>query len=253
MTPRLDAARLRAGTIYSLLGALGALLAPHATRLPIWVSITVAALIVWRAWSVRRDALLPPKWMLVALTVLGTTAVVLSYGAEFGRDASVALLAVMLGLKVLELRTLRDGVVVSCLGLFLIITNFLYLQSIGAAMYMLVVVTWLTATLISSQDRTGSIPLPRALRRAATLMLQAAPLMVVLFLLFPRVQGPIFGLAVAAPAAITGLSDTSRIVFLDTPNSSARGISCREVPGRHSPRRTFCRRMPATWSATLTR
>ena len=208
MTERLDADRLRPGTVYSLLGALGALLAPHAPHLPLWISITVPALLFWRAWSVHRDALLPRKWMLVALAVLCTGAVVVSYSATFGRDASVALLAVMLGLKVLELRTIRDATVASCLGLFLIVTNFLYLQSMGAAVYMLVIVAWLTATLISTQDRTGSQSLPRILRRSATLMLQAAPLMVALFLLFPRVPGPIFGFAEATPTAVTGLSET---------------------------------------------
>ncbi|PWT73063.1 MAG: DUF3488 domain-containing protein, partial [Proteobacteria bacterium] len=126
----------------------------------------------------------------------------------FGRDASVALLALMLGLKVLELKTLRDAVVVSCLGFFLIITDFLYSQTIPTAGFTLFIMAWLIATLISCQDRAGSIGASRALRNAGTLMLQAAPLMVVMFLLFPRVQGPVFGFPVATSSGVTGLSDS---------------------------------------------
>ena len=69
-----------------------------------------------------------------------------------GRDASVALLAVMMALKCLELRTLRDANIVVCLGYFLIVTNFLYSQTIPTALYMLVVLAWLTATTVSLQD-----------------------------------------------------------------------------------------------------
>ena len=45
-------------------------------------------------------------------------------------------------------------------------------------------------------------------RTSATLLLQAAPLMLVLFVLFPRVQGPVFGFPQAAYAGVTGLSDS---------------------------------------------
>ena len=72
------------------------------------------------------------------------------------RDASVALLALMMALKCLELRTLRDATVVICLGYFLIITNFLYSQTIPTALFMAVVMGWLTATMVSLQDHRGS-------------------------------------------------------------------------------------------------
>jgi transglutaminase-like putative cysteine protease len=40
------------------------------------------------------------------------------------------------------------------------------------------------------------------------MMVQAVPLMVVLFVLFPRVQGPVFGFPQATSTGVTGLSDT---------------------------------------------
>ena len=208
MSTRIDAAPLRAGTLYSLLAVLATVLAPHAARLPVWVSIVVPSLLAWRFVLARRDSGLPARWLLMPLVLAGAAGVLASYGPSFGRDASVALLALMLGLKALELRTVRDAAVVTCLGFFLIITDFLYSQTIPTAVFMLFIMAWLTATLISCQDRAGSIPAPRALRSAGTLMLQAAPLMVVLFLLFPRVQGPIFGFPMATSTGVSGLSDS---------------------------------------------
>ena len=208
MTRRLDAAPLQAAGVYSLLGALAAVLAPHALRIPVWVSIAVAAALAWRAWLAWRGVALPRKWLLLPLALIGTAAVVVSYGPHLGRDASVALLAVMLALKVLELKTLRDAMVAVCLGFFLIVTNFLYSQSIATALYMLAAMAWFTAILIALEDRVRSLTIQQRFGSAATLMLQGAPLMLVLFLLFPRVQGPIFGLPQATSAGVSGLSDS---------------------------------------------
>src|SRR5262245_55373725 len=113
----------REGGVVSLLLALIAVLVPHVPRLPIWVCAGVLVLIVWRAWRLVRPGTLAGKWMLISLTVLGAAGVVATYGPRMGRDASVALLAIMLALKVQELKTLRDAVVVTCLGFFVIITD----------------------------------------------------------------------------------------------------------------------------------
>jgi transglutaminase-like putative cysteine protease len=208
MTSRDDASALRSAEVYSVLGVLIAVLAPHVERIPVWVSIAVAAALILRGWFAWRGAALPRKWLLIPLTVLGTTGVILSYGPRLGRDASVALLAIMLGLKVLELKALRDATVAVCLGFFLIITNFLYSQTIATALYMLAAMAWLTATLVAFQDRSRTLAPLQALRAAGTLMLQAAPLTIALFLLFPRVQGPVFGFPQATSAGVSGLTDS---------------------------------------------
>jgi hypothetical protein len=132
--------------------------------LPIWVCVGVLVLMIWRAWRLLRPGALAGKWTLISLTVLGTAGVVATYGPRMGRDASVALLAIMLGLKVQELKTLRDAVVVTCLGFFVIITDFLYSQSMATAAYMVVATLWLTATLISFQDHNRALMPQRALR-----------------------------------------------------------------------------------------
>jgi transglutaminase-like putative cysteine protease len=203
----MDAQPLRRRSILILLAGLTLVAAPHALRLSIWVSVVVAALLVWRAWLAWRDRRLPPRWLLIILAIVTTAGVIATYIPFLHRDASVALLALMMALKCLELRTLRDATVAICLGYFLIITNFLYSQTIPTALFMAVVMGWLTTTMVSLQDHRGHLAPERAVRTAGVLMVQAVPLMLALFLFFPRIQGPVFGLPQAISAGVTGLSD----------------------------------------------
>jgi transglutaminase-like putative cysteine protease len=206
MSPQSSQA-LRTGSVVSLLAGLALVVAPHAQRLPLWISATVAVLLAWRALAAWRRWRLPGRWMLIGLAGATTFGVVATYVPLLGRDASVALLAIMMALKSLELRTLRDAAMVLCLGYFLIITGFLYSQTISTALFMLAVMAWLTATMVSFQDRGRRVSPAGALRTSAVLMVQAAPLMFVLFLFFPRIQGPVFGFPQATSAGVSGLSD----------------------------------------------
>jgi transglutaminase-like putative cysteine protease len=199
---------LRSGSLYSLLAAMVAVVAPHAQRMPLWISGFVLGLMLWRVALVWRGSRLPSRWLLVILAVVATTGVIGSYGPMLGRDASVALLAIMTGLKCLELRTLRDANVVTCLGYFLIITNFLYSQTMVTAAAMLLVLVWLTATSVTLQDRGRQLRPAQATRTAGVLVAHALPLMMALFVLFPRVQGPVFGFPQATSSGVSGLSDS---------------------------------------------
>src|SRR6267143_3555434 len=130
----------------------------------------------------------------------------MEYHTLFGRQPGVILLMLFSGLKLLESRHHRDGAVAAFLGYFLTVTNLLYTQSIPTALVMCAGVFMITATLVgfSAPQRA-----PRAnLRTAALLLAHAAPAALALFVLFPRVQGPLWGLPQDAYASLTGLSDT---------------------------------------------
>ena len=183
-------------------------LAPHAPRLPLWISAVFVVLVAWRLYAVRSGRRIPHRYLLAAVCVAMLAAVYLSYGTLTGRNAGVALLAVLAGMKILETRTLRDAYAVLFLGFFLVITNFLSSQSIPAGLYMLGVVVVMTAALIAITVREPALTAPRQLRLAAGMLAQAAPIMLVAFVLFPRVSGPLWGLPKDAHSARTGLSDT---------------------------------------------
>src|SRR5712671_567247 len=144
--------------------------------------------------------------LVIAVAGIGLLGVWMEYRTLFGRQAGVLLLTLFSGLKLLETRHHRDGAVAAFLGYFLIITNFLYTQSIPTALLMCVGVFIITATLVgfSAPQRA----LRANLRTTGLMLLHAAPAALVLFVLFPRVQGPLWGLPQDAFSGMTGLSET---------------------------------------------
>ncbi|HXV11322.1 MAG TPA: DUF3488 and transglutaminase-like domain-containing protein [Burkholderiales bacterium] len=188
--------------------SLALVAAPHAARLPWWVVALVATLGGWRAYLAHARNALPSRWLLLAIVIVATIGIYLNYRTIFGRDAGVALLVVMLGLKLLEMRSLRDAMLLIFLGYFLVITNFLYSQTILSGLYMLACVWIITATMMSLHYGRDEPPFRRQLRDSGVLLAQSVPLMLVLFLLFPRVSGPLWGLPQDAYSGVSGLSDT---------------------------------------------
>jgi transglutaminase-like putative cysteine protease len=163
--------------------------------------------VLWRVYLAHRKLPSPGKWLLGLVALASAGGILLEYRTLLGRDAGVSLLVVMLALKVLETRTQRDGILLGFLGFFLLVTNFLFSQTITTALYMLGC-AWFLIVVIIAMQFTGAWPGWRQpARRAALLLVQALPLMFVLFLLFPRIQGPLWGLPHDSHAGLSGLSD----------------------------------------------
>lgn len=190
-----------------LLLSLALAVAPHLLHMPLWVGPLCLLLGAWRFSIERRRARLPNKWLLLLLAAVAVAGIFSHYLTLFGRDAGVTLLVVMIAFKLMEMKSLRDAMVAIFLGYFLVITGFLYSQSIPTAFYLLLVVLVTTATMIAYSDVNNGLGVRPRLRLAGVLLAQAVPLMLVLFVLFPRV-GPLWGLPKDAHTGITGLSDS---------------------------------------------
>ena len=121
----------------------------------------------------------------------------------------MTLLVVLMVLKTLELRARRDALVVFFLGFFIVLTNFLYSQTLAVAAAMLVSVWGLLAALVLAHMPVGRPPLARAGAVAAQAALLGAPIMVVLFMLFPRLA-PLWAVP-QDTLAKTGLSGSLRM------------------------------------------
>ncbi|MDD3765240.1 MAG: DUF3488 and transglutaminase-like domain-containing protein [Nevskiales bacterium] len=194
-------------TLWRLLAVLTLTLAPHLPRLPLWAALLIVVLIVWRGARARLQWRLPPTWLKLTIALLAFAGIYASYGRVSGQTAGTALLCVMGTLKLLEFRERRDVMVVVFLMYFVLITHFLYSQEIWTLAYLLVCVIAITAVLIECQHR-GAMPPRQTLRTGGVMVAQALPLMLLLFVLFPRIPGPIWGLPADAGAARSGLSDS---------------------------------------------
>ena len=191
--------------VYGLLLSILMVSIPHAEHLPNWLDGLCVILLVWRTYLNRNGLPLPRRWLLFLLTLGGIAGILIEFRTLFGRDAGVTLLILLAALKPLEVRTPRDATLVIYLACFIIITNFFYSQSIPTALFMFATLLVILATWLHLQ--TGNLAFKPRLRLAAVMLAQAVPLMLVLFILFPRVPGPLWGMPQDAYSS-TGLTDT---------------------------------------------
>lgn len=206
MADRRSAEVLPLAPLVALVAAATLTVAPHALWLPWWADATAAVLLIWRAALALRSRALPARWLLLLLTLASAIGVFFSYRTIVGRDPGVTLLVLLLFLKLMETRLRRDVFVVAFLVYFVALSNFFYSQSIPIAGLMLLTVFVTTATLVgfSAPQR----PAMDDVKTAGRMLLQAGPVMLLLFFLFPRVQGPLWGMPQDAYTGMTGLSET---------------------------------------------
>lgn len=204
---------IAARPLHWLLTGITAIVALHALNQPVWVSIGFLFLASWRWMNVWRHWPLPtrqhrPLWVLKHLLALVAFATVYrSYGGVIGRDAGIALLILLIGLKLTELRTPREFMLTAFLGFFLLITKFFYSQNLPVAIAALACTLLLLISLHSYALPGAQASVRAQALQAGQLMLQAIPLMLVAFVLFPRPATPLWQMPKDARGAVSGLSE----------------------------------------------
>lgn len=186
---------------------------PHWERLPIWIPALHLGLIFariyfpWKhthSWNRNQTAINIFRLLVMFGGVIGVYS---TYGTFAGRDVGITLLVMLSALKLFESHSERDYYICAYLGYFLVITNFFYEQTIPTAVYMFFVVIVMTTSLIGFNDHKRQMPVTRKVRLAFNMLVQAIPLLLILFVLFPRVDGPLWGLPEDAFSSITGIDD----------------------------------------------
>jgi protein-glutamine gamma-glutamyltransferase len=196
-------------TLFLLL-VITAVVLPQVAHLPIWCSGLVAGVLVWRGTLAWQSKPLPSRWWLVALLIVAIAATLATHKTILGRDAGVTLLVILLALKTLELRAQRDAFVVFFLGFFCMLSNFLFSQSLLTAFAMLVALLGLLTALVNAHMPVGKPPLMAAVKIAGKMALLGAPIMVVLFMLFPRLA-PLWGMPGGPLQGKSGLSANMQV------------------------------------------
>jgi len=189
-----------------LLVLLAVAFAPHVVRVPVWISLFCG--LSWiGAFILRHKRIRPLPHFLIIILALGcTVGAVISFSGSLGREAGVGLLSLMLGLKPLETRTDRDRMVTVFLAYFLTLTNILYSQSLIMAVYMSACVILASMVQIRIHDAHGGTG--EHVKKSCVLLGQALPLALILFVLFPRISGSLWGFKDTRPTGVTGLSQT---------------------------------------------
>jgi protein-glutamine gamma-glutamyltransferase len=191
----------------AIIASIAVVIAPHTPHAPKWTVAFCAIGLLIRLFAGWQRRPLPSKWLMVIFALVALGGVLISYGTLFGRDSAVTLLLAMTVLKTLEMQSRRDITVVAVLCYFLTITNFFYTQSIFTAVYSIGAAWLITATMVSLEHQTAPAQWKQVARTSGVLLAQAAPVMLLLFVLFPRIEGPLWGLPKFENVGRTGLTD----------------------------------------------
>ncbi|MET0067116.1 MAG: DUF3488 and transglutaminase-like domain-containing protein [Candidatus Thiodiazotropha sp.] len=198
---------------------------PHGLHFSPLINLYLMLLMVWQLAGLRWSGFRPGRWPLVIATLGGVVIVYIEYHSLVGHRAGVALLTVMFLLKVLEVRRRRDLTVTIYIAYFVVVTHFLYGQSIPLAIYLFAVMIAATALLMESQRVKASRSPADPLYRTLVLSLQALPLALILFVVFPRISHPLWHIGLNS-SGVTGMSD--RV----TPGMISQLVASQEVAFR---------------------
>ncbi len=196
-------------TLFLLL-VIAWVLMPQIGQIPVWCAVLAFSVLVWRGVLALQSKPLPGFWWRVGLLALASVATYFTHKTLLGRDAGVTLIVVLLALKTLELRAKRDAFVVFFLSFFTMLTNFFFSQSLLTAATMLVALLGLLTALVNAHMPVGKPPLLEAAKTAGWMALVGAPIMVVLFMLFPR-MAPLWGIPSDGMTGRSGLSGSMQV------------------------------------------
>lgn len=206
-------------TMILLLLAHVSVLLPHLTNLPMWINAWSVFCLVWRVLILKNAKLAPGKLLRIAFVLSGFLAIYHEYRSVIGPLAGVGLLILAYSFKLLETKNQRDTYLVIFLGYFVIATAFLFDQGLSKAIYLLFSSLLITGALFSINQPSWSIY--SVYKKVSRLFLQSAPLMVVLFILIPRID-PLWSISLGNNQGRTGLSnemnpgDISKLIRSDT-------------------------------------
>ena len=211
LTPRVLASLPRdARDTLFLLAVIALIVLPQAETLPLACTLLTVVTLLWRGWLAVKARPLPGLAWRLGLLGLGLVGTYATHRTLIGREAGVTLVVVLLALKTLELRARRDAFVIFFLGFFAMLTNFFQSQSLATAVTMLLALLGLLTALVNAHMPVGRPPLLQAARTAGWMALLGAPIMLALFMLFPR-MAPLWGTPNDTMSGRSGLSNSMRV------------------------------------------
>ncbi|WP_053980867.1 transglutaminaseTgpA domain-containing protein [Marinagarivorans algicola] len=189
-----------------LIVAQGVAIVPLLFHLPPWMWLVWLGAMVWRLRIYNGKLAFPAtltKFMLGAACVGG---LMVSYRGQVGVEPMIGFLVCAFILKLLELRTHKDGLLLLFIGFIAVGAQFLFTQTFFMAFYawtscVALVTAWQTIYL------TRRLGVVHKLKSGFFMLLHALPLMVVMFVIMPRL-GPLWHVPLPQGTGQTGFSDS---------------------------------------------
>ena len=179
---------------------------PHALNLPLHISVLMIGLLIIRFFLHKKVLRMPPNWVKYAMAGVCVVVVLATFRTITGALAGGALLLCMATIKTYEMNTLRDHTAL-ILAAFFIITSFvLDNNAIWVGLYVFIASGICIFVLLKISAPTVDNKI--LFKKAKLFFIYGLPLSIALFILFPRIPGPLWGVPNSTGKATTGISDS---------------------------------------------
>ncbi|KPQ30191.1 MAG: transglutaminase-like protein [Marinobacter excellens HL-55] len=197
------------GALVWLIGSFSLLLLPQLNRLPWWLVAACAVLAGWRWLAQSGRVRLPGRWLRTGIMLVLIAVYIGTVQGRFTVDTAASFFVLAVGLKWLETRSARDFYVLFFILVYLSAVNFLFQQGILWAILTFAAIGCLLIGLqvLNAPDLPDSMK--SGWKRLGLLLVKTLPVVVLLFVFFPR-MAPLWSVPLVSGEARSGISDTMR-------------------------------------------
>ncbi len=197
--------------------------APSLVQLPLWVAAIAVA-----GGGMHYIQALRKGWAgkILSSVLLGAAAagIWFSFDSLFSGKAVLSFFITVVFLKWAESKTRRDYLLLIFAAVILAAVGALYWESLLSLIHMLVVIFALTVSLISIHTDDVYTSVRFLLKRSSLLFILAIPLTLVLFLVFPRIPGPLWDIGIAFGLPVKALMNRGNGEFGKAKNLQPGGF-----------------------------
>ncbi len=183
----------------------------HIQRIEWWFLLLWVFIVFWHYRVVLGQWFLPGRWVKSLIVILCCGLLVLSYRNWLNLEPLVSLLLLAFILKLVELKTHRDGFVILCLSYFITATHFLFGQDLVATLSGLLSIFVTTIVLIHWQAyryrQRRAFKGSSSTKKSAIMLVQAIPIMILLMIFLPRL-GTLWSISLRGDQGFVGMSDS---------------------------------------------
>ncbi|MGX5174345.1 transglutaminase family protein [Aliikangiella sp. IMCC44653] len=216
--------------LLSIICAQQSVLLPLYFYVPLWISIINTLVLGLVIYQVKQGRFNINRWLKLCITLLTIGLVIISYRNFSGKDVGLALITAMYGLKIMETRNYKEASALLSISFFMLVAAFLFSQSPLMALYQLIpfglILNAFLAlnTIQPTKKNANAKPKTQLIRQLCRYLLFAIPIMLLLFVFFPRLNGPIWRMPSSgapqvafsdnmSPGEISNLQLSDRVAF----------------------------------------
>ena len=179
---------------------------PHALNLPLHIFALMIGLLILRFIMHKKVLRMPPNWLKYSMAGVCVVVVLATFHTITGALAGGALLLCMATIKTYEMNTLRDHTALILAAFFIVTSYILDNNAIWVGFYVFIASGLCVFVLLKISAPTVDNQL--LFKKAKLFFIYGLPLSIALFILFPRIPGPLWGVPNSAGKATTGISDS---------------------------------------------